>query len=202
VTDLHRDGVGKHLIGKLADARGHGRGEHERLPFYGQLFDDAPDVGEETHVEHSVRLIDDEDLEALEVDRLLRKVIEETAGTGHDNIDAGTELADLRVNTHSAVDGAALQMGVAPQFPDGHVYLFRQLPCGRDDEGAHPSPRAGEEVLENGQHEGCRLARPGLSKAHDVFAGEDRRDGLHLDGSGDLIAERLHGGGDLRMKLE
>jgi hypothetical protein len=57
-------------------------------------------------------------------------------------------------------------------------------------------------MLEDGQHERRCFAGPCLGKAHNVFAGKDRRDGLLLDGGRDLIAERPNTGLDLRMKIE
>jgi len=38
--------------------------EEERLPGEGEKFYDPLDVGNEAHVEHAIRLVDDEDLDA------------------------------------------------------------------------------------------------------------------------------------------
>jgi hypothetical protein len=51
------------------------------------------------------------------------------------------------------------------------------------------------EVFEDGQGERGGLAGAGLGHAQQVMAGDDRRDGLHLDGGGGLVAglaQRFH----------
>ena len=48
--------------------------------------------------------------------------------------------------------------------------------------------RDGVQALEHRQHEGGRLAGPGLGAGEDVATGEDERDRLRLDGGGFRVA--------------
>jgi hypothetical protein len=129
-------------------------------------------------------------------------VVEEPAGAGDDDIDAGAELLDLRIDVHTAVNGAALEVRLLTHFADGDVDLLRQFPGGGDDQAANLAAGPREETLQDRQHEGRRLARPRLGQTHDVFACHDRRDRLDLDRGRIGVAERLDAGGNLRVKLE
>ena len=77
-----------------------------------------PDIGQEAHVEHPVRLVEDEDFQVRKVDRSLVDMVEQPAGAGDDDLDAGAQFLDLRVHAHAAVDRAAAQFRVAAQRSD------------------------------------------------------------------------------------
>ncbi len=55
----------------------------------GEQVEDPADVGHEAHVEHPVRLVEDEDLDLAEVGRALADEVEEAAGRGDEDLDAG-----------------------------------------------------------------------------------------------------------------
>ena len=69
------------------------------------------------------------------------------------------------------------------------VDLGAELARGGDHEGAYALAAA--EPLQDGQHEGRRLAGAGLGTADDVAAGDDLGDGLLLDGGRLVVAEPL-----------
>ena len=50
-----------------------------------------------------------------QVDRALADVVEQAAGTGDDDLDAGAQVLDLRVHAHSAVDGDAAPFRLVAQ---------------------------------------------------------------------------------------
>src|SRR5215210_898746 len=54
---------------QLLDLARHGRGEEQRLPLRGELGEDAPDGGQEAHVEHPVGLVEHQHLDVREVER-------------------------------------------------------------------------------------------------------------------------------------
>ena len=54
------------VVGEALNLRRHGRGEEQGLPREGEEFADALDVGNETHVEHAIRFVDDEDLDSVQ----------------------------------------------------------------------------------------------------------------------------------------
>ena len=56
--------------------------------------------------------------------------------------------------------------------------------------------------MENGQHEGGRLAGAGLRQTQEVSAFHDGGDCLLLDGSGGGVADGLDSGENSRIKVE
>jgi hypothetical protein len=166
------------------------------------VAEDLPDIRQEAHVEHPVRLVEHEHLQIRQANRALLEVIEQAAGTGDDDLNAGAQFPDLRVHAHPAVDGGAAQMRLSPQVGKGGVDLIGQLAGRGDDQGADPAPGPFDQALQDRQHEGGGFAGSGLGNAHDVLSLENRRDGPDLDGGWRGIAERLDAGRDLRMEME
>ena len=104
-VDLH--GVAQQLVGELHDRRGQGGGEEQRLAV---LRDDGQhflDIGEESHVEHAVCLIQHEVLEVGESGKGAPHVVEEAAGAGDDHVHALAECALLAAHSHASIDGGA-----------------------------------------------------------------------------------------------
>ncbi|OPY65479.1 MAG: hypothetical protein A4E63_02967 [Syntrophorhabdus sp. PtaU1.Bin050] len=96
-------------------------------------------------------------------------MIEQPAGTGYDDIDAGTQFLDLGVHAHAPVNRTACEARVPSQFPDRYMDLFRQFACGCNDQGAHFAAQAWEQTLQNRQHKCSCFTGSGLGKAHNVF---------------------------------
>src|SRR5690606_16362149 len=114
-------------------------------------------------------------------------VVEEAAGARDDDVGAASQRDDLGLEAHTAVHGRAPQAGVPTEFGELVVDLLGELARRGDHEGADlplalalPAP----EALEDGQHEGRRLAGAGLSQAQYVPAGQGRGYRLRLDGRG------------------
>ena len=69
-----------------ADLLRHGGGEQEVLAVFRQQRDDAVDVRQEAHVEHVVRLVQNEDLDLIEPQSAAIQQIQEPSRTGHDDL--------------------------------------------------------------------------------------------------------------------
>ena len=121
---------------KLPDVVRHGGGEEQRLPRCRHPFQDLPDVRQKAHVEHAVRLVNDEDFDPEQVDFTLFREIEQASRAGHGDFGPLAELLDLGILVHPAVNGDALEFRRPAQPVDGLVDLFRQLPCRGDNQGA------------------------------------------------------------------
>ena len=63
-ADLDRDRSDQHVAGQAPDFSGHGGREHQGLPLWGKMAQDPSDVGEKAHVEHVVRLVEDQHVHA------------------------------------------------------------------------------------------------------------------------------------------
>ena len=156
--------------------------------------EDLADVADEAHVEHAVGLVEDEDLDPRQVDRPLAEVVEQAARRGDDDLGAGAQRADLRVEADAAVDrgradraAARRRSGRSPR-PGARARGSGSRISARMTRGPPAGVRV--EALEHRQHEGGRLAGAGLGAGEEVAAGEDERDRLGLDGGGFGVALR------------
>ena len=85
---VDRGRVAQQVLRERAD-RGRERGAEEQALALGrQQREDAPDVGDEAHVQHAIGLVEDEDLDAAEVDGALPDVVEQPTGRGHHDLGA------------------------------------------------------------------------------------------------------------------
>ena len=194
MTDLDGGGIAQGFMGQPADVGWHGSRKQQRLPLRRHLPDDAPDIGQEAHVEHVIGLVENQYLNLGKVGVALLEVVQQSPRAGHDDLGPTLQGLDLRVHADAAVDGGATQPGVAAQGAEGVVDLFREFTGGGHHEGAYPAPPPLEQTLEDGQCEGCSLAGSGLGQAHDVAPGEHQRYGLLLNRGGGLKTGMGHAG--------
>ena len=189
--------VAEHRIGQFYDVVGHRRREEERLPLFGQQREDSPDVVDETHVEHSVGFVEDEEADVGQRDVTLADQVEQASRRGYQQVDAALQRIDLRPLVDAAEDHAVADVRVAGIVAAAFVDLDRQFARRREHQRLDRAPpfgaRLGREQLEDRQREGRRLARPGLGAAQQVAAFECGRDGLLLDRSGGRVAFFGHG---------
>ncbi len=182
-------GVAHGLRGKLLDLRrARGREQHG-LPLRGQLLQDGAHRGQEAHVEHAVGLIQHQHLHAAELGVTLFDVVEQAARAGDDDFDPVAQGFDLRPCRNTAVNGGAAELRFRAQIADGFMGLLRQFAGGADDERAEAAARPGEQLLQNGQHKGGRLAGAGLRGAEQIVAGEGGRQSRQLNGRGRDVAD-------------
>src|SRR5207247_5388400 len=196
------DGIAHDRPRERLDLRSHRRGEEEGLSLPWEGVDDPPDIREETHVEHPIRLVEDKDLEPAEVDVAAGHMIEETAWRRDDDVDARTQGVFLRGHSDAAIDRVAVESGALRESAEGDLDLGRELARRRQDEGPRPARGLFHESLEDRQQESGRLARPRLRGPDDVATGEDRRDRLFLDRCGRLVSEAVYRPDENRVEAE
>ncbi len=189
--DLDRGRVVEQAVRQAPDlVRERGR-EEQVLAACRKHGEDLADVADEAHVEHPVGLIEDEDLDPGEVDGPLAEVIEQAAGGGHDDLRAGSQRTHLRVEADAAVDRGRADGVLGAVGPDAFLDLEREL-TGRSKDQRADDPwtgwTRGVEPLDERQHEGGRLAGPGLGAGEDVTSLQHERDGLALDRRGFGVA--------------
>ena len=157
-----------------------------------QPGDDPLDVGEEAHVEHLVGLVEDERAQPGRAADAAVQVVEQPAGGGDDEVDAGAQGPLLRDRSATPPMTRADRSGVPAARPrntpsicwaSSRVGVRTRAPVG----AAGPV----EEAVQDRQQERGGLAGAGLGGGDEVAAGQDGRDGLGLDrGRGD-VAEGL-----------
>ena len=181
-ADLDGGRVPQYFICQMPDLVGHGGGKEQGLTVLGDLPDDPPDVREKAHIEHTVRLVQDQDLQFGEVDRSLPEVVQKPAGAGYDDLDSALQFLFLGIDAHASIDGSAPQAGFSPQHLDGLVNLLSQFPGGGDDQRADVPALSFHEPIQDGQCKGGSLAGTRLGEAHDVAAFHNEGNRIRLDG--------------------
>lgn len=201
-------GVKAHL-----DVAGEGGTEHERLALrdtgHVLALDDAADLRLESHVEHAVSLVEDEVADVGERDAAAFDEVDETSGSGREEVAALVHGAELGSDVGSSVNDGGANPGAVGELAGLLVDLRDELTGRGEDEGSRvglagatvaatvvllDGSRAGsllERRREDREEESSRLAGTSLGTGHQVTATGDDRDGVLLDGRGRLVVGEL-----------
>ncbi len=196
--DAHR--IGESGLDDLEDLRRHGRREEQILSLLGDERDDAAHVGPETHVEHAVGLIENEDVHSRKVDDAAVVQVEQTTRTGHKHLNTFAKARYLGCIAHTAVHDRAAMPAETRRLAGDLIDLDSKLSRRSDDEC--PNAAARGNPAERGQHERSRLARARLGTTDYVATGEYMRNRLALDFRGAGIAHCLHAAKNPRLEAE
>jgi hypothetical protein len=195
--DVEGHGVDEHLLREPLHLGGHGGAEEEGLTALGELREHAADVREEAHVEHAVGLVEDEHLELGHAGPGVLQVVEEAAGGGDDEVDAGLEGLLLRGVADAAEHRRAAEPRVLREAFELGEDLRRELAGRGEDEGPRRAARARQETVEDREEEGGGLAAAGHRRGDQVAAGDAGGNRLLLNGGraheaevGDAAQER------------
>ena len=181
VSELSNQRVYEDLLGKLSEILGHGCCKEQVLTFFRQLGYDSPDVRQEAHVEHVVRLIEDEGVDFWGLHLATLEQVKDAAGTADYDLGSSSEGLDLGAVGDTSVDGNRSDPGSARKGPDLLVNLDGQLTGGSKDEGARAGSRVFQQALKHREPEGGRLPGSCLGKPKYVAALYDRGYGFNLD---------------------
>ena len=179
------DRVFEDAVGEPLDFARHGRREEQRLPLFRQSRDDALHVVDEAHIEHSISLIEHEDRQFAQIGMALVHQIEQAAWRRDQDIEAASQIVDLRLLTDAAEDHGAAQAEMPAVGAEILDDLDRELAGWRQDQRAHRAAaarhRVGAEALKDRQRESGGLAGAGLGDTEQIAALEEIGDGLRLD---------------------
>ena len=148
---------------------------------------------DKAHVQHSVGLVQNEDVQLVQRDEALVVQVHQPAGGGHQNVHAPAQGLHLGVLAHAAEDDGVAQGQIFAIGLKALADLDGQLPGG----GEYQSPDGaagdslGGEPLEDGGGEGAGLARARLGAAQHVPARQSGGDGFFLNGGGGVIVQLL-----------
>ncbi len=158
-----------------------------------QLGEDALHVRQEAHVEHAIGFIEHEDFDLRQIDRLLADVVEQSAGRGHDDVDAALQRVELRSDRDPAEDNGDFGRHVFAVVAHAFLDLCREFARRRQDQYPWRTAEArligAAKALQDRQHKGRRLAGAGLGAGHEVAARQHDRDRLQLNGCGGGVPE-------------
>ena len=108
-----------------------------------QQGQNAADVADEAHVEHAIRLVQHQDLDAAQVDGLLLHVIEQTTRRGDQDLDAAPERRHLGLHADPTVDHGGRARQVRTIGAHAFLYLSSQLAGRRQDQHARKASPVG-----------------------------------------------------------
>jgi hypothetical protein len=181
ILDADIDRLSCIALHQLIDRRRHRRGEEDGLPFRRRLAEDLFDVVAEPHVEHAIRLVEDDHADLVEFQRAAFEMVHDPARRADDDLGAFAQPAKLTVITLPAIDWqfahAALEQRQLGDFlRDLHGQLARRAKnqhLGRTQVAVHP--------LDGRNGERGRLSRTRLRQSHHVLPLEQGRDGFRLN---------------------
>ena len=130
-------------------------------------------------------------------------MVEQAAGSGHQDVGVGGEGLELRLERLAADQHAEAHVEEMAHVAGEFVGLERELARGREDEAAG----AGDggvtaQALEERHEEGGGLAGARTGHRHHVVAGEDYGEGLALDGRRDAKALSADGFEEFRQEAQ
>lgn len=199
-TDRQEDVVLQEVASKHLDVPGEGGGKHEGLAVLNTghvlTLHNASNLGLETHVKHTISLIEDEVLDVLQGDTTTLYEIDQTSGSSHQEIASTLNLAKLRANVGSTVDDTRSHPRTVGELPRLLVNLGDQLTGGGEDQRGGVSlaltaetTRAGGScrrarlvgLRQDGEEETTSLSGTSLSTSHQVTTAHDDGNGVLLD---------------------
>ena len=154
----------------------HGGREHDGLASLRQLGGDGLDVLGETHVEHAVGLVEDEEAHLAQVYVAQRDVRDESAWGGYHHVGSHAQALELLVVAVAVVatvySHAAHALQIIAEALHGLVYLLCQLAGRRHDDAVDGvvGIAAVVELAQHRQQVGGSLAGTGLGYAEHVTA--------------------------------
>ncbi|CTQ48296.1 hypothetical protein JDO7802_00298 [Jannaschia donghaensis] len=165
---------------------GHRRREHQRLTFLRQFHRDLLQRMDEPHVQHLIRLVQNQEMALGQVDGPTVHQVDQATGCRHQQVDAPLQPLDLRVDADAAHHARHLQVAALDEAGQAVGDLRDQFARrGQDQRARRPGTGAHvpfQKVLHQRQAEGRRLAGSGLGQAHDVPTFQRGRNRLFLDG--------------------
>ncbi|ROW15354.1 hypothetical protein VPNG_02370 [Cytospora leucostoma] len=137
-TDGQENVVLQEVTSQHLDVPREGSGEHEGLAVLNTghvlTLHNATNLGLETHVKHTISLVEDEVLDVLQGDATTLYEIDQTSRSSHQEITSTLDLTELRANVSTTVDDTRSHPRTVGEFPRLIVNLGDQLTGRGEDE--------------------------------------------------------------------
>ena len=158
-------------ITKLLDLRGNGGGEQHRLPCAWAAFDEATHIGQEPHVQHSIRFVQNENFDLAKPQHPALDLIQQPPWRRDDDIRPLTQDLVLPSIPRAAKQNHGAQIGKTRVIADGGLDLSRELSGRFEHERAQRA--ALPEARNDRQRKRRGLPSAGLSRADKIPAFQD-----------------------------
>jgi hypothetical protein len=147
-----------------------------------------PDLGLETHVQHSVGLVHHQVSDSLEIGSTRFEHVDQSTGSSHTDLDTSGEIPDLGTFGCTTVNGSVSDTGRFTELGAFGLGLDSKL-SGRgenqnDGTVAWSEQRLSVDVDHSGQGKGDSLSGTGLGDSDHVTSGKSHRPSLALNGGG------------------
>lgn len=187
-TNVDLDLVLEVVVSESLHLLGPGGGPHEGLSVGSDLVNDLSNLGLETHIEHSVGLIENEVGDSSQVGLAGLEHIEKSAGSGNDNLDTSGKVSDLLSSGDTTVDTGVSDLGGLAELGALGLDLDGELSGGGQDQN-NGSVAVGEHGLGVDVHNGGETVGKGLSgtggrNTNHISTSEGHGPSLALNGSG------------------
>ena len=139
--DSHRFRFLKQSLGQLPDIVRHGGGKHLRVAFPRDFGDDFFQGRGESHIQHMVRLIQNQGFHAVQTDGPAFQIVDQSAGRGYQNIQASGQFPELGSIPHASEDDGGGQMQPSGVGADIFMNLRSQFPGGTQNKRPYPAAR-------------------------------------------------------------
>lgn len=199
-TDRQEDVVAQEVASKVLDVAREGGREHEGVTLVDSghilLLDQTSDLGLETHVQHTIGLVEDKVLNVGKRDTAALNQIDQTTGGSSQHVTSTVNGAELLTNIGSSIDDAGTDPGAVRKLAGLLPDLRGQLTGGCENQGrgvglagaastsllGEGSRSTLEKLRKNREEETTSLSRTSLGTSHQITIVADNRDGVLLDG--------------------
>ena len=187
-SNLYLDRIVEQLYGKFAYLLRHSGREHDALTILRQLLYYLHDVVDESHIEHTVGLVEHKEAAAREVEVAHLEVTEQSARCSNQHIGTHTHRAQfliVAVAIVAAINGHTTYIvEIITKALHGLVYLLSEFASGRHDDAVDGilGIIAIVELRENRQQVGCRFTSSRLGYTQHIVAVQNLRDASLLNG--------------------
>jgi len=191
--DAHIHRVARVFLHQMLDRRRHGRREKDRLPLRGRLAENRFDVVTESHVEHPVRLIENDHGDLVEAQRFALQVIHHAPRRADDDLRTFAQAAKLPVVTLPTVNRQLPHPALEQrELRDFLRDLHRQLSRRTQNEHLWRA-QIRIHTLDRRKRKCRRLPGARLRKPHHIRPREQLRNRFRLDRRRFLKAHLRHG---------
>lgn len=212
-ADGQEDVVLQEVASQHLDVTGEGGRKHQRLAVVhvGHIlaFHNAANLGLETHVQHTIGLIENQVLDVDQRDAATLDKIDKTTRSSNQKITSALDLAELGADIGTTVHNTRADPRAVGELAGLIENLGNKLTGGGENEGgrvrlaltsvaklaAGLGRSSGRTVLislrQNREEETTSLSGTSLGAGHQVAAVHDDGDGILLDGSGSLVVGEL-----------
>jgi len=198
--------IGQQARGEFLDFGRHRGREEQRLPFFGQFFQDAFQIRHKAHIEHPVGFVQHERIDVVEPNAALLKEVQQASGRSDTNVHAPLQSAHLSALADTTEDGRDAELEVFAVDVKAGRDLRRQFPRRTEHQHARRFsawlPIGEFQFLQDWNSERGGLAGAGLGASEQVLAFEQGTDGRGLNRRRRVVAFGMQGALDRRNQLE